>query len=203
MSVGTVDASDVLSALEVLYGRVERRAHLGPVDELVATVLSQHTSDVNTARAFSSLKAAFPTWDAVVDAPVPPYAVPGDQLRIPLRLSNRSGRAIRARVTVRVEGELQVEPPAPGEITVEPGDAGERVVVLTDQGFASGADAVRAAQGEEAGDFVLYFNTTVNTGSLLVVSAPDTAASIARFTDATTLEDFQAIGFSANDFVFV
>lgn len=80
---------------------------------------------------------------------------------------------------------------------------GERVVVLTDQGFASGADAVRAAQGEDAGDFVLYFNTTVNTGSLLVVSAPDTAASIARFTDATTLEDFQAIGFSANDFVFV
>jgi hypothetical protein len=43
----------------------------------------------------------------------------------------------------------------------------------------------------------------VNTGSLLVVSAPDTATSIARFTDATTLEDFQAIGFSANDFVFV
>ena len=83
------------------------------------------------------------------------------------------------------------------------GSNGERVVVLTDQGFASGALAVQAAQGEEAGDFVLYFNTTVNTGSLLVVSAPDTAASIARFTDATTLEDFQAIGFSANDFVFV
>jgi hypothetical protein len=83
------------------------------------------------------------------------------------------------------------------------GSNGQRVVVLTDQGFASGADAVRAAQGEDAGDFVLYFNTTVNTGSLLVVSAPDTAASIARFTDATSLADFQAIGFSANDFVFV
>ncbi len=83
------------------------------------------------------------------------------------------------------------------------GSNGERVVVLTDQGFASGALAVQAAQGEDAGDFVLYFNTTVNTGSLLVVSAPDTATSIARFTDATTLEDFQAIGFSANDFVFV
>jgi Ca2+-binding RTX toxin-like protein len=83
------------------------------------------------------------------------------------------------------------------------GSNGERVVVLTDQGFASGALAVQAAQGEDAGDFVLYFNTTVNTGSLLVVSAPDTATSIARFTDATNLEDFQAIGFSANDFVFV
>lgn len=83
------------------------------------------------------------------------------------------------------------------------GSNGERVVVLTDQGFANGGLAVQAAQGEEAGDFVIYFNTTVNTGSLLVVSAPDTATSIARFTDATTLEDFQAIGFSANDFVFV
>lgn len=69
MSVGEVDARDVLGALEGLYGRVERRVRLGPVDELVATVLSQHTSDVNTARAFASLKAAFPTWDAVVSAP--------------------------------------------------------------------------------------------------------------------------------------
>jgi Ca2+-binding RTX toxin-like protein len=83
------------------------------------------------------------------------------------------------------------------------GSNGERVIVLTDQGFASGAAAVQAAQGEDAGDFVLYFNTTVNTGSLLVVSAPDTATSIARFTDAATLEDFQAIGFQANDFIFV
>lgn len=32
------------------------------------TVLSQHTSDVNTARAFAGLKARFPTWDAVVEA---------------------------------------------------------------------------------------------------------------------------------------
>ena len=79
---------------------------------------------------------------------------------------------------------------------------GERVIVLTDQGFASGALAVQAAQGEDAGDFV-YFNTTVNTGSLLVVSAPDTATSIARFTDATTLGEFQAIGFTAADFIFV
>ena len=69
MSVGQVDAHDVLVALERLHGRVDRRLHLGPVDELVATVLSQHTSDVNTARAFASLKAAFPTWDAVVSAP--------------------------------------------------------------------------------------------------------------------------------------
>jgi endonuclease-3 len=32
------------------------------------TVLSQHTSDVNTARAFSGLKQRFPTWQSVRDA---------------------------------------------------------------------------------------------------------------------------------------
>jgi endonuclease-3 len=40
-----------------------------PLDELILTVLSQHTSDVNAERAFASLRAAFPTWDAVVAAP--------------------------------------------------------------------------------------------------------------------------------------
>jgi endonuclease-3 len=32
------------------------------------TVLSQHTSDVNTARAFQGLKERFPTWPEVLDA---------------------------------------------------------------------------------------------------------------------------------------
>jgi len=39
-----------------------------PLDELVLTVLSQHTSDVNAERAFASLRAAYPDWQAVVDA---------------------------------------------------------------------------------------------------------------------------------------
>ena len=38
------------------------------------TVLSQHTSDVNTARAFASLKERFPSWDQVADATVPEIA---------------------------------------------------------------------------------------------------------------------------------
>ncbi len=36
---------------------------------LIATVLSQHTSDVNSARAYARLVEAFPTWEAVRDAP--------------------------------------------------------------------------------------------------------------------------------------
>jgi len=37
---------------------------------LVGTILSQHTSDVNSGRAYSQLVEAFPTWEAVRDAPV-------------------------------------------------------------------------------------------------------------------------------------
>lgn len=44
------------------------KPQLDPLDELVMTVLSQHTSDVNTARAFAGLKARFPEWDEVVHA---------------------------------------------------------------------------------------------------------------------------------------
>ncbi|HEY6565937.1 MAG TPA: endonuclease III [Actinomycetota bacterium] len=40
-----------------------------PLDELVLTVLSQHTSDLNAERAFADLRAAFPDgWQQIVDA---------------------------------------------------------------------------------------------------------------------------------------
>ena len=40
-----------------------------PLDELVGTILSQHTSDVNSERAYASLRVAFGDWEAVRDAP--------------------------------------------------------------------------------------------------------------------------------------
>jgi len=41
-----------------------------PLDELILTVLSQHTSDVNAERAFADLRRVFPGgWQQVVDAP--------------------------------------------------------------------------------------------------------------------------------------
>jgi endonuclease-3 len=41
-----------------------------PLDELMLTVLSQHTSDLNAGRAFADLQRAFPGgWQQVVDAP--------------------------------------------------------------------------------------------------------------------------------------
>ncbi|MBV9094126.1 MAG: endonuclease III [Streptosporangiaceae bacterium] len=38
------------------------------MDQIIATVLSQHTSDRNSARAFAQLKAAFPAWERVLGA---------------------------------------------------------------------------------------------------------------------------------------
>src|SRR4029450_8131732 len=40
-----------------------------PLDELILTVQSQHTSDLNAERAFGLLRARYPTWDDVVPGP--------------------------------------------------------------------------------------------------------------------------------------
>lgn len=60
-------AADIL---DEYYGRPALSPRYAPVDELVFTVLSQNTADVNTERTFASLKARFPDWSAARDAPV-------------------------------------------------------------------------------------------------------------------------------------
>ena len=58
----------VLRRLQGRYGELLPPRRADPLDELILTVLSQHTSDVNAARAYASLRARFPTWGAVVRA---------------------------------------------------------------------------------------------------------------------------------------
>jgi len=60
-------ATDVL---DEAYGRPLLSPRYPAVDELIFTVLSQNTADVNTERTFASLKASFPEWTSVRDAPV-------------------------------------------------------------------------------------------------------------------------------------
>ena len=55
--------------LEV-YGEPQWRPHLDPISELVSTILSQNTSDVNRDRAFDRLRARYASWEEVRDAPV-------------------------------------------------------------------------------------------------------------------------------------
>ena len=72
--MSSVSAQDqlerVVVVLDDFYGRPVLSPRYPPVDELVFTVLSQNTADVNTERTFAALKARFPTWSAARDAEV-------------------------------------------------------------------------------------------------------------------------------------
>ncbi len=50
------------------YGQREWRSRLDPLSELIFTILSQNTSDVNRDQAWSRLKERFPTWESVLAA---------------------------------------------------------------------------------------------------------------------------------------
>lgn len=52
------------------YGPRRWRKRLDPLSELIFTILSQNTSDVNRDRAYERLRSEFPTWEGVRDAPV-------------------------------------------------------------------------------------------------------------------------------------
>ena len=59
----------VHAALSAYYGELEWRPRTDPMSELVLTILSQHTSDANSFRAFEEMKRRFPTWEEVLEAP--------------------------------------------------------------------------------------------------------------------------------------
>lgn len=62
-------ALDVHKTLLAFFGEPIWRNPLPPVDELVSTILSQNTNDINRDKAFDALIACFPTWEEVRDAP--------------------------------------------------------------------------------------------------------------------------------------
>lgn len=61
-------AQAVHLALIKFYGEPIWRNPLPALDELVSTILSQNTNDVNRDKAFNTLRAAFPSWETVRDA---------------------------------------------------------------------------------------------------------------------------------------
>jgi endonuclease-3 len=54
--------------LEATYGVPRNTNSNDPLDELIGTILSQSTSDVNSHRTFENLKRRFPDWEAVRSA---------------------------------------------------------------------------------------------------------------------------------------
>jgi endonuclease-3 len=61
---------EIMSRLITLYGDPEWRPHGDAMAELVLTLLSQNTADINSGRAFSRLLQRFPDWTTVAEAPV-------------------------------------------------------------------------------------------------------------------------------------
>jgi endonuclease III len=73
------------------FGEPIWRNPLPAIDELVSTILSQNTNDVNRDRGFNALRAKFPTWEKVRDAD--PKAVI-EAIR-PAGLANQKGPRIQ------------------------------------------------------------------------------------------------------------
>ena len=55
--------AEVHRILLEVYGEPNWRPHLDPVSELVSTILSQNTNDVNRDVAYERLRDRFPTWE--------------------------------------------------------------------------------------------------------------------------------------------
>ena len=64
-----VTIEEVIELLEQEYGPRKWQPDRDPIDVLIGTILSQNTSDANSGRAFSSLKASFDSWEAVASSP--------------------------------------------------------------------------------------------------------------------------------------
>ncbi len=82
---------EVQRLLLELYGRPAWRPHMDPVSELVSTILSQNTNDVNRDVAFGRLRERLPTWEKVRDADVEAVI---DAIR-PAGLANQKGPRIQ------------------------------------------------------------------------------------------------------------
>ena len=84
-------AISIHKTLLEFYGEPVWRNPLPAIDELVSTILSQNTNDINRDRAFNALRATLPTWEAVRDAPL---GVVMDAIR-PAGLANQKGPRIQ------------------------------------------------------------------------------------------------------------
>ena len=65
-----VGVEQILDLLVNEYGSQDWQPNHSPLHVLIQTILSQHTSDINSKRAFESLLASFQNWEAVAVAEI-------------------------------------------------------------------------------------------------------------------------------------
>jgi endonuclease III len=61
---------EIARRLKKAFGRLDPPRRWDPLEELVLTILSQNTSDVNSGRAYEALRLRYPTWERLAAAPV-------------------------------------------------------------------------------------------------------------------------------------
>jgi endonuclease-3 len=64
----TIHLARVYEILIATYGEPKNEPDHDALGGLIATILSQHTSDINSEHAYQQLVTAFPTWESVRDA---------------------------------------------------------------------------------------------------------------------------------------
>ena len=68
METRRISPESIIEELSALYGIFEQTPRYNALDELIFTVLTQHTSDLNAERAFDRLQETIPTWEEVMVA---------------------------------------------------------------------------------------------------------------------------------------
>ena len=108
-------ALEIHQGLLEYYGEPIWRNPLPPIDELVSTILSQNTNDINRDRGFNALRAQFGTWEEVRDAP-PQEVI--DAIR-PAGLANQKGPRIQQALHSITEERGNLDLSFLGDLSVE------------------------------------------------------------------------------------
>lgn len=157
---GIADVADVLPSAGALI-REDFPATLFYLGELALDASGHAMVDVPLADAITTYRLEAIAWTqsgwvtsgrstvrvdqtATVDAPVPEAATIGDHVRIPVRVQNRTGEALRARIEIAVEGAIGVQVGPTSVVEAPAHEAAEQIVELTLTGPGEGALVVRA-----------------------------------------------------------
>ena len=68
MTKSRLSPERIVDELSANYGHFVQAPRYNALDELIFTVLTQHTSDLNAERAFDQLRVAIPSWEEVMVA---------------------------------------------------------------------------------------------------------------------------------------
>lgn len=149
---------DVLDRLVVLHGRPRRERRLHATSELVLTILSQNTSDLNSERAFQALRDRYPAPEAPIEIHRVPAA--GGSVRT-------AGGSVRTADSPDLApdgwGGVGLDPGRPPDwLAIESAPVDELVATIRSGGLAeqkapriqAALRTIREARGDHALDFL-------------------------------------------------